>query len=260
MAVDQGNQSFGAIKSPSAQKPTQIAAALSYYEIENTQDNIIEFIEPQPFSVDDFKLAHDPNYVDRIFNLQEENGFGNKSPEVAESLKYTNGAMYDAAVLATSQFPTCALVSGFHHAGYNSWSKFGYFCTFNGLMLTAIRFRSQGKKTLILDLDMHYGNGTDDILEKLKPDNIIHITFGEFFYNKHHAEQYLASLDTVEEIVEQESPDIILYQAGADVHIDDPYGGILTTEQIYERDLKVFSIARKFHVPICWNLAGGYQI
>jgi acetoin utilization deacetylase AcuC-like enzyme len=51
-----------------------------------------------------------------------------------------------------------------------------------------------------------------------------------------------------------------MYQAGADVHIDDIYGGILTTEQMIERDTKVFTIARDLKIPIAFNLAGGYQV
>lgn len=53
--------------------------------------------------------------------------------------------------------------------------------------------------------------------------------------------------------------DIVLYQAGADVHVDDPLGGVLSTEQMMWRDKIVFDVARQQSVPIAWNLAGGYQ-
>jgi acetoin utilization deacetylase AcuC-like enzyme len=52
--------------------------------------------------------------------------------------------------------------------------------------------------------------------------------------------------------------DVILYQAGADPHIDDPLGGFLTTQQLRERDRLVFETANLLGVPIAWNLAGGY--
>jgi acetoin utilization deacetylase AcuC-like enzyme len=55
-------------------------------------------------------------------------------------------------------------------------------------------------------------------------------------------------------------PGIILYQAGADTHIDDPLGGLLTSEQMRERDRAMFSIAHDLSIPLTWNLAGGYQI
>lgn len=54
--------------------------------------------------------------------------------------------------------------------------------------------------------------------------------------------------------------DLILYQAGADSHIDDPLGGFLTTEQIKQRDAIVFREAKCWDIPLVWNLAGGYQI
>jgi len=53
--------------------------------------------------------------------------------------------------------------------------------------------------------------------------------------------------------------EVILYQAGADPHINDPLGGWLTTEQLAERDRLVFETAKAMNLPIAWNLAGGYQ-
>ena len=60
-------------------------------------------------------------------------------------------------------------------------------------------------------------------------------------------------------VTAMEDCDVILYQAGADPHIDDPLGGWLTTEQLYERDLLVFQAAAELGIPVAWNLAGGYQ-
>lgn len=51
----------------------------------------------------------------------------------------------------------------------------------------------------------------------------------------------------------------MLYQAGADPHIDDPLGGFLTTEQMTERDAQVFKGLKYRGVPVAWVLAGGYQ-
>jgi acetoin utilization deacetylase AcuC-like enzyme len=49
------------------------------------------------------------------------------------------------------------------------------------------------------------------------------------------------------------------YQAGADPHVDDPLGGFLDTQQLYDRDQRVFRAARAHRLPMVWNLAGGYQ-
>lgn len=53
--------------------------------------------------------------------------------------------------------------------------------------------------------------------------------------------------------------DIVLCQAGADPHIDDPLGGFLTTEQMTERDAHVFEGLKDRGVPAAWVLAGGYR-
>lgn len=53
--------------------------------------------------------------------------------------------------------------------------------------------------------------------------------------------------------------DIVLYQAGADPHVNDP-GGWLTTEQLQQRDAIVFEAFAANKLPVVWNLAGGYQV
>ena len=53
--------------------------------------------------------------------------------------------------------------------------------------------------------------------------------------------------------------DVILHQAGADPHIDDPVRGWLTTAQLFERDRRVLGAAQGVGMPVAWNLAGGYQ-
>lgn len=255
--VDQGVQGFGYIKSPSAMKPKQLAKALESFPG-------IEFIEPNPVTRDDFKLCHAPEYVDGILDLEENNGFGNRSESVNQSLKYTNGAMYDAAVAATADSPTAALVAGFHHAGYSCWEGFGYFCTFNGLMLTAMKLVKSGRRVAIVDCDMHDGNGTDDILKHFGyPTEIFHASFGKSYISPLHAQRYLNSMaegGELEKKLIKHKSDVILYQAGADVHVKDPFGGIFETDQIYERDRRMFVIAKKLQIPLAWDLAGGYQI
>lgn len=257
--ADPGKQTLelqGYTPSPSAKKPMEVAQQL------RSRKNI-EFVDPVALSIEDIKLVHDPEYVNGIFSLKLENGFGTISQSVVDSLPYTNGAMYTAAKLATKETPACALVSGFHHAMYHGWKGHGWFCTFNGLMITAAKLLSEGmRKICIIDADMHWGNGTENIL-MLKPElNVDHLTLGLLFKDASKSEEYLKAFDEnnlVDNILSL-SPDLIIYQAGADVHVDDPYGGVLTTEQIFERDLRMFRLAKKYNIPICWNLAGGYQV
>ena len=74
------------------------------------------------------------------------------------------------------------------------------------------------------------------------------------------AAAYLTSVYGLREQLQQFGPDLILYQAGADTHVDDPLGGLLTSAEMRERDHAMFSIARELAVPLSWNLAGGYQV
>jgi acetoin utilization deacetylase AcuC-like enzyme len=75
-----------------------------------------------------------------------------------------------------------------------------------------------------------------------------------------------AGLDVVgwakftEELIHRHQPGLILYQAGADAWIDDPYGcGYLTFDELGYRDKGIFSACQKFKIPTAWNLAGGYS-
>ncbi len=252
----------GSKSSPSASKPKYLAEVL---EKTDWLKGSIEFIEPEAVSLDDIKRCHEANFVDGVMNLSRPNGFGTFKQSVVDSLPYTNGAMYTAAKLAIrDKTPTVALVSGFHHAGFNGFEKHGYFCTFNGLMITATKLVEQDgfKRVAIVDCDMHYGNGTDDIINVLDPkrQKYINMTFGAFFFNPSQATEYLAYFDVVKGTLAEFKPDVILYQSGADVHENDPFGGVLTEKQMYERDVKMFTIAKELNIPIAWDLAGGYQV
>jgi len=148
--------------------------------------------------------------------------------------------------------------SGFHHAGYAQATAF---CTFNGLMVAAMKLKSEGlvDDVGILDFDMHYGNGTEDLIEYHNARSWIeHYTAGRVYTKARWADDFMARIP--EFVEEMRDCDVILYQAGADPHINDPLGGFLTTQQLRERDKIVFETANKLGVPIAWNLAGGYQV
>jgi acetoin utilization deacetylase AcuC-like enzyme len=185
------------------------------------------------------------------------NGFDNRSLDVAGSLPYTSGAMIAAARAALETGCACAPVSGFHHAQYDCAA--GY-CTFNGLVVASQVLLGSGtvERVLILDCDMHYGDGTDEILTRLGlGGSITNATFGRWFHQPDQADAYLQRLRQT--VAGFDSFDLVIFQAGADVHVDDPLGGVLSTEQMIERDQIVFDAARASETPIAWNLAGGYQ-
>jgi len=237
--------------SPSASKPRHVLAAWQEADLPIAVHPIA------PASELDLCLAHDPAYVRDVLDGNAPNGFGNTSRDVARSLPYTTGAMIAAARAALQDGCACAPVSGFHHAHYDSAR--GY-CTFNGLIIAAQKVLAEGavKRVLILDCDMHYGDGTDQILDRLGlTDTVINMTFGRWFHQPTHAAAYIRRLR--EAAAGFDSFDLVLYQAGADVHVNDPLGGVLTTKQMIERDQIVFDAARASGIPVAWNLAGGYQ-
>jgi acetoin utilization deacetylase AcuC-like enzyme len=237
--------------SPSAGKPRQVIDGWRKAGLE------LDLQSFAPATTIDFYLAHDPAYVDAVLAGKRPNGFGNYNVDVACSLPHTTGAMIAAARAALAKGCACAPVSGFHHANYDTG---GGFCTFNGLVVTAQKLIADAglQHVLILDCDMHYGDGTDQIIEKRGLSaRIQNDSFGRWFDTPSDAPAYLEKLrDTAETF---DHYDLVLYQAGADVHIDDPLGGVLTTAQMLERDRIVFEAARRAAVPIAWNLAGGYQ-
>jgi acetoin utilization deacetylase AcuC-like enzyme len=235
--------------SPSASKPQWVVESWRNAGLP------ISLRTPTAATVEDLCLAHDPSFVRAVLEGRAQNGFGNHRADVARSLPYTTGAMLDAASEALKTGIACAPVSGFHHAGYAIAREF---CTFNGLMVTAMKLLPKVKRVLILDLDQHYGNGTDDIKKTLGIEKqIVNATFGRWYDNASQASQYLSRLASA--VGQFSKFGLVLYQAGADLHVDDPLGGVLNTEQMRQRDRMVFEAAKKAGVPLAWNLAGGYQ-
>lgn len=237
--------------SPSAAKPEAVVQAWRACFPE------IDLIEPIAVSREQLLKAHAADYVDDVYAMRLPNGFGTLSAEVNASLAYTSGAMLEAARRAlASRAAVAAPCSGFHHAG---WDFGGAYCTFNGLMVAALALQAEnpGLCVGILDYDYHHGDGTENILETLKPGGIVHITAGETWHRAHQAEAFLANIGR--DLDALASCDLVLYQAGADPHIDDPLGGFLTTSQMALRDWKVFHGLAGRGIPVAWNLAGGYQ-
>jgi acetoin utilization deacetylase AcuC-like enzyme len=128
-------------------------------------------------------------------------------------------------------------------------------------MVTALKLLATGecKRIAIIDADQHYGNGTDDIIRRVKPVGIKHLTFGQYFHAPNHAGAYLSKMREACLALRRRPPDLVIYQAGADAHRDDPLGGVLSTEEMYARDLMIFEACAVAKIPIAWNLAGGYQ-
>lgn len=199
--------------SPSAAKPAPVVESWRILGVP------MSVIAPGPVLKADMARAHDPAYVDGILSGRIRNGFGNTSATVAASLSLTSGAMLAAAREALRNgMVAVAPCSGFHHAGY---AESAGYCTFNGLMVTALALRAarEAGRVGILDFDMHYGDGTDRIIEQLRIDWIVHHSEGKAGSGlPEDAEPFLARIDGI--VKTMRDCDVILYQAGADPHID----------------------------------------
>ena len=237
--------------SPSAGKPGPVVAAW------RAAWPALQVRPPVPVTVEQLCSAHDREYVEDVLALRRPNGFGTLNAEVAASLRYTNGALLTAARWALQDGGAVAApVSGFHHA---CWARGGGFCTFNGLMVAALALRADapGLQVGILDYDYHYGDGTEDILRRVGRTGITHVTAGADWRRGADASAFLDAIP--EHLATLAHCDLVLFQAGADPHIDDPLGGFLTTTELQRRDELVFQGLRARGTPVAWDLAGGYQ-
>lgn len=177
------------------------------------------------------------------------------------------------AQLALETGKALNLTGGYHHA----FSDFGSgFCLFNDLYIAAKTMQQSPEieNVLIVDLDVHQGDGTAKLAEN-DPDIFTVSIHGEknFPYRKQQSDldiglakgtgddEYLSTLEEALTLaLRQFQPDAIIYDAGVDVHINDDLGHLnITTEGVYQRDKQVFELAHRLGVPIAAVIGGGYQ-
>ena len=244
---------------------------------------------PMPVGEADLLRVHSAGYIDAVRSgspreLAESQKFP-WSPELFPSVLLTGGGLLAAARLALDEGSSGALASGFHHACADHGEGF---CTFNGLVVTLEALRAAGRirTGAVLDLDLHYGNGTAslaavrpwmralsiygndyqdnepfrDVTQRHHEDGPNHISVP--LVPTGHSDRGVL-MEILEAhlpwLLEPGKPDILLYQAGADPLKDDPYSPLsLTHEDLRERDRVVFEFARSHSLPIAWVLAGGY--
>ncbi len=250
----------------------------------------IQISAPDPVTEADLLRVHEPEYVRAVRTgepqeLAESQKFP-WSPELYPSVVLTNGGVLAAARSAITDRISGALASGFHHAGPDRGEGF---CTFNGLVVAAEALRAEGKieTAAVLDLDLHYGNGTARLAASRPWLRALSIYGNDYWDNtpfrdvsiRHHEDgpnhfsvpippsgsddgpNLLALLDEfLPWIVEPKPPDLLLFQAGADPLAKDPYSPLsLTASDLRSRDEAVFRFAKAAGIPVAWVLAGGYS-
>ncbi len=250
-------------------------------------DSRFTITAPPPVTDADLFRVHTPAYVDAIRTgepreLAESQKFP-WSPTLDASVRLTNGGVLAAATEALTTGVSAALASGFHHAHADHGEGF---CTFNGLIVAIDALAAAGtiRTAAILDLDLHYGNGTASLAES-RPGVFALSVYGNDYWENvpfadvdtvHHptgpnhessvlpngcdGPEMLAILEAnLPRLIANGKPDILLYQAGADPLRDDPYSPLdLGADDLAARDRRVFEFARDHAIPIAWVLAGGY--
>jgi len=250
-------------------------------------DPAAEFHAPAPATREMLLRVHTPGYI-RAIETGEPRALaeGQKfpwSPQLFPSVCLTNGAVAAAARHALRRGVACALASGFHHANADHGEGF---CTFNGLIVALEELRAAGEihSAAILDMDLHYGNGTATLVPS-RPWVTAASIYGNDYWQgicyrdvvpvrhedgENHfcmplpagsgPAQLFAAMDaTLPRLLSRGRPDLLLYQAGADPYKEDPYSPLdLDHAALRERDRRVFQFCKDNGIPVAWVLAGGY--
>ncbi len=235
------------------------------------------FVTPEPADAALLSGAHDPAYVAAVLAAQVpraiERAIGLPVTEsVAARSRASAGGTLRAARLALGHGLAGSTAGGSHHARRAGGAGF---CVFNDVAVAALALRREGAigRALIIDLDVHQGDGTADCLAR-EP---------ELFTLSIHCErnyphdkvpgdldiglpdglgdaEYRAVLEAhLPGLVQNFAPDLIFYNAGVDPHRDDRLGRLdLTDDGLRARDRYVVGLARSQGVPLCAVIGGGY--
>ena len=246
----------------------------------------IRLVEPEPLTETDLRRVHAQRYIDAIKTgepraLAEAQKFP-WSPELFSSVCLTGGGCLAAARQAMRDGVSAALVSGFHHACADHGEGF---CTFNSLVVSLEAMRAAGEiqTAAVLDMDLHYGNGTAQLAAERPHVFALSIYGNDYWDNVYHRDvsvrhhedganhrsfalpggcdrqEMLATLREALPLIAARRPDLLLYQAGADPYFEDPYSPLaLDHDDLRARDRFVFEFAKAHQIPIAWVLAGGY--
>lgn len=235
-------------------------------------------IRPKVASIQDLSISHCTQYLGEMFtdNLDAKAwrrvGLPWSQGLIDRTQTAPNGTLLTARA-ALRKGVACHLAGGTHHAHYDFGSGF---CMVNDLAYTAKRLLAEGmvNKVLIFDLDVHQGDGTASILEN-EPNAFtcsIHCE-KNFPFRKYSSDldvgldiglqdkEYLSVvMDTFEMLIEKEQPDLVLYDAGADVWQEDVLGRLdISWQGIYERDSLVIKHCLNKNIPVATVIGGGYD-
>jgi len=236
-----------------------------------------DFLRPKPANDEDISRVHTPDWVRKLKTgtltasdvMKLEVPY---SPELVEAVWLAAGGSILAGQSALSDGFGSNLSGGFHHAypGHGEG-----FCAIHDVAVAIRSLQADGavKKAMIVDTDVHHGNGTAAIFQNdstvftisihqennypaHKPPSSIDLNMDD----RADDTEYLGALiPAVRAALDEFQPEIVFYVGGADPYCEDQLGGLsLTKEGLKERDRKVFEEARRRRIPVATTLAGGY--
>jgi acetoin utilization deacetylase AcuC-like enzyme len=223
------------------------------------------------------ELVHTPDYIENYcqgtLDAKAQRRIGLPwSPELVRRTCTAVGGTILTAKLALEHGIACNTAGGTHHA----FPDFGSgFCIFNDLAIAARVLQKWGlvKQVLIVDLDVHQGDGTAFIFQNdprvftfsmhceinfpsRKQTSDLDVPLPEGLDNDGYL-QILANY--LPDLLSQVKPDLVLYDAGVDTHVGDRLGKLaLTDEGIYRRERQVLSTCRAGGYPVACVIGGGY--
>ena len=255
--------------------PIKKFGELANYLIKNKIVN--DFHKPYPCSEETLRRVHSENYIKNIKNKTLDKngvkkiGFPLVDSVVQRSFTATGGTVL-ASKLAIKNGLACNTAGGSHHANFEGGA--GY-CIFNDVAVAAQYLLDRGLagRILIVDLDVHQGNGNSDIFKNNR--NVF--TFSMHSKSNYPAKKSISDLDVeLDDNMEdkqyikllklylnqlnKENFDYIFYIAGVDIHFNDRLGKLkISDEGIKERDEIVTQNFFSRGIPLCGVLGGGYN-
>ena len=236
-----------------------------------------KFYKPYACSDETLKGAHSESYIRSVKNktlderIIKKIGFPLIDSVVQRSLVATGGTVL-ASKLAITNGIACNTAGGSHHANFEGGA--GY-CVFNDVAVAAQYLLDRGLagRILIVDLDVHQGNGSADIFK----DNKNVFTFSMHSKSNYPAKKSVSDLDVelednMEDVqyikllkfylhqLNDENFDYVLYVAGVDIHFNDRLGKLkISDEGVKKRDEIVTENFFSKGIPLCGVLGGGYN-
>jgi len=245
------------------------------YEGTATEDN---FFAPMMISREALEITHTPEYVDRVLNKdltkKEIRDIGYPmSQRLVDRERIITGGTLECVEYARKYGISMNVSGGTHHAFAESG---GGFCIFNDVAVTAnvLLKENPDQKILILDLDVHQGDGTASLMKDESRVFTLSVHGGKNYPMRKEVsdwdipledhtrdDEYLAVIENVlEELPHHIIPDIVLYICGADVLESDRLGRLsLTVEGVRKRDEMVLSHFYDQNIPLVGTLGGGYS-